>query len=193
MSSDTRICPRDWHRIHARLTTRWQSDGAVGSPPPVPLILAAAAFVGARERQRVWLETLEWAERRGWSNAIPALPDVDYLHVDIDYERKAPLPTRNSVAKVRIAHEQESHAFYLLRAAWPNMVGHRLAELTDPVKFTGTKRRRLLVHVRNSAVLPPWGTWTSLDRSKAAAFTRLRALINRVIYPHEVDHIEFNE
>jgi len=76
---------------------------------------------------------------------------------------------------------------------WAAIAGPELARLTRPVAFTGKKARRLMIDVADESAHPPWGAWShrSAIELERRTFTRFRAAINKVIAPHEVDHVDF--
>jgi hypothetical protein len=76
-----------------------------------------------------------------------------------------------------------------LKKDWQSVAGENLASITTPIKFTGPKRRRLLMSYEEGT-LPPWGSWVSLT-GDTATFTGFRARVNACIAPLEVDHIDF--
>ena len=78
-----------------------------------------------------------------------------------------------------------------LQQAWPKVAGPDLAKVTHPIKFTGAKRRRLLVHA-DKKMIPPWGDWDRLAGDTSRSFTKLRQSVNEVIAPLVVDHIDFD-
>ena len=92
--------------------------------------------------------------------------------------------------KGKVNDRDKQVAIDKLRANWPETAGS-IGALTEPLRFTGAKSRRLLVGV-NSDVPPPWGSWTKLEASvQRRHFTRFRASVNATIAPLAVDHVEF--
>ena len=63
--------------------------------------------------------------------------------------------------------------------------------MTKPLRFTGKKKRRLVVRADEKHA-PPWGGWNALAPGEnRRAFTHLRSAINRAISPLQVDQIDF--
>jgi hypothetical protein len=82
-------------------------------------------------------------------------------------------------------------ALAVLVKHWPTIVGAELGRMTKPLRFTGKKKRRLVVEAAAEQA-PPWGGWDYLASGRERrAFTRLRSAINQAIAPLEVDHIDF--
>lgn len=79
-----------------------------------------------------------------------------------------------------------------LKDDWASILGFDLARITFPDKFTGRKRRRLLVSFCTSQP-PPWGACRSLTVSidERRAFTTFRNAVNESTSPLVVDHIDF--
>jgi hypothetical protein len=90
--------------------------------------------------------------------------------------------------------EQEQETFSRLKARWDHIAAE-LAPFTAPHRFSGRKRRQLLVSVWGNHPAP-WGTWQkrSALESERRRFTAFRQGINEVIAPpHHVDHVVFLE
>lgn len=74
---------------------------------------------------------------------------------------------------------------------WARVAGPELAAVTRPLRFTGRKKRRLVVEADYGSP-SPWGSWDRLGPEPGRrSFTALRRAVNELIAPHEVDHIEF--
>jgi len=93
--------------------------------------------------------------------------------------------------KSRPSEAEIDSALNSLTAHWEAIAGPELASHTKTLRFTGKKRRRLVVKVVAS-IEPPWGSWYMLTLGlERRAFTLFRAAVNRSISPHSVDHIDF--
>lgn len=74
--------PTDWINIHSQLSDAWvrRNDIQV-TKPPVPLILAGAAFSSASDIRSRWIDLINWANEYGFSaillNSLPEPPDLD--------------------------------------------------------------------------------------------------------------------
>ena len=97
-------------------------------------------------------------------------------------ESKKPTPSRETVA----------NALEVLKVRWAEIVGAELGPITRPLRFTGRRKRKLLVWADINGV-PPWDSWTTLPTLLATRrrFTQFRAAVNGAIAPMQVDHIEF--
>ena|SRR5712691_6605328 len=74
--------PADWARLHELLTQEWQARGDQAIPkPPVPLILAGAAFSTAAAIRQRWRDLVSWANEHGFAATLaanlPPPPGVD--------------------------------------------------------------------------------------------------------------------
>lgn len=73
--------PEDWARIHTELQKlRKQRNDANIPDPPVPLILAGAAFSTASEIRSRWSQLIDWANQHGFvaeMNNIAPAPEYD--------------------------------------------------------------------------------------------------------------------
>lgn len=74
--------PHDWAHVHALLAEAQRSAAEPNIPnPPVPLILAGAAFSSANQIRRRWTDLVEWANTYGFVEilraALPPPPDFD--------------------------------------------------------------------------------------------------------------------
>ncbi len=75
------ICPLppDWALIYQRLSELARIADQSIPPPPKPLILAGWAYSNDLEKQARWRETVEWAEKWGFTEAIGEItPDMMY-------------------------------------------------------------------------------------------------------------------
>jgi len=194
------ICPLPihWNRIFSRLCAAATASGRDVPEPPVPLILAGWAYSNDVDKQRRWRDTVSWAERWGFTRII-----ADEITPEMMYRVSSPttyqvgplggpmyLPWDFDL-KPTVSREQADRAIEILRDQWPEIAGPDLCEITRPLRFTGAKKRRLVVDADHTKT-PPWGTWTRLGRGvERRAFTRFRAAVNAAIAPLMVDHIDF--
>jgi Dna[CI] antecedent, DciA len=135
----------------------------------------------------------------GCADIIRDIPDEEFYYVDEstnypigplggpsyrpwDFQRKE-RPSSTELGK---------HLETLL-THWADIAGPELARLTRPIAFAGKKARRLMIDVADEPARPPWGAWShrSAIELERRTFTRFRAAINKVIAPHEVDHVDF--
>jgi hypothetical protein len=199
-ASMVRICPVPpvWASLHQQLQKHAASRACVPAAPPVPLILGGWIHSNDVQKQARWAETLAWADANGAGGHVAALHSTDFYEVEYpssvdigptggpmylpwSFKRK-PCPEPGALAACMAR----------LRSAWPETAGPDIAPCTAPVAFTGAKARRLLVAV-TGYTSPPWGDWARLpaDAQRRRVFTRLRAAINGVVSPHQVDHVDF--
>lgn len=191
--------PFNWADLYGRLLRHWEDLGDSAIPgPPVPLILAGAAFSSAREIRARWAELLDWAEKHGFMEVLlvhyepPEGKDYAEQAAGVSVDGRGWWPDTtywNSEPRVRPTAEQVAVAFATLLSRWHKIAGEALAAHTRPVSFTGKKKRRLVVQV-NGAYVPEWGSWDSCELAPVA-FRRLRLAVNAAIAPLEVDHIDF--
>ena len=188
-----RICPNPdplWD-AYKRLVAFSKETHCRSKNPPFPLILGGWAFSSDFDKMQRWNMTVAWARGNGCAEIVDAIPDEDF-YVDIPstwvYGDRW-----NWKPRVRPSSTEITNYVETLRSRWPEVVGPELARTTGPVEFTGRKARRLLVRA-DATALPPWGSWSHLSNKEVErqTFTRFRAEINRVIAPHEVDHIGFS-
>lgn len=165
--------------------------------PPIPLILAGWVYSNDDEKKERWEATVLWANRNGCSDVVD-IPDRDF-HWVVEPTSYAVGPMGGPMyrpwdfeSKERPLPDRLSEHLKTLTTRWHDIVGSELACVTRPLEFSGAKRRRLLVEA-DATARPPWGSWAHLSamESERRAFTRFRAVINRAIAPHEVDHIDF--
>jgi len=193
-----RICPNRWDEVYSRLIQYAKTHDCTPPLPPKILILSGWGYTNDIEKKRRWEETITWATNNGCAEIVNDIPDSDFYCVDepttyaigpmggpmyrsCDYNEKD-CPSSKLIQK----------SLELLLDRWPVIAGKELSKITRPLKFTGSKARRLLVQYE-SGTLPPWGGWECLskDESKRRSFTQLRAAVNEAIAPHGVDHIGF--
>ena len=186
--------PLVWHQIHQKLDATWKSNGAIGEPPPIPLILSGWDFSNDYDKHDRWLATIKWAEANNLSHLIPQLVEKDqYMVEEFDFTAYAgPVyHEQTHEPKSRPLEEDSDAALKKLQANWVAIVGEDLGTRTYPLAFSGDKMRKLIVSA-DSTYSPPWGSWNSFGSSgDRKSFSTFRASINQAIAPLEVDHIDF--
>jgi hypothetical protein len=75
-----------------------------------------------------------------------------------------------------------------LKSKWIEVVGSEMGLHSKPKRFSGRKKRRLVVAL-DSEYLPPWGFFGTGPNRRV--FTLFRKSINDFIQPMKVDHIDF--
>ena len=193
------VCPQpeSWAKVHSALTRAWEGHGRKGPPPPVPLILNGWVFTNDLEKAKRWEETALWARDSNVEHIVSDLRDEEKYCIEefTTYEvgpRGGPmyLPWSFDTKPVPNA-EKIRAAIATLSKDWTRIVGLELGRMTKPLRFTGKKKRRLVVRADEKHA-PPWGGWNALAPGEnRRAFTHLRSAINRAISPLEVDHIDF--
>ncbi len=195
-----RVCPNpeSWNRIYTELLQRTGSE--FGEFRGVPLILAGWWASSEREKQVRLREQIEYAGQNGllawidsqlrglsqadWCHEGAAGGSVDYFTPGMRWMGRAP-SARPSESDIRGAIER-------LKQGWPLIAGASISSRTEPLRLTGTKRRRLVCSVSRSAenFAPPWGEWQAITANRTA-FSRLRRAVNEAMAPLEVDHVDF--
>ncbi len=135
---------------------------------------------------------MRWAEERSLLHLIqvPAPEHRYYVRVITDWIPSDPVDYKHHKPAPVPAKEDLSRAIQRLVDSWPKVAG-ALAGECHPLKFTGSKGRRLLVLVTGEAQ-PPWGGWFRLaDSPKRLEFTAFRKRVNEALAPHHVDHVDF--
>jgi hypothetical protein len=190
------VCPQPvrWHEIHQKLDATWKAKGAIGEPPPIPLILNGWAFSNDYEKSDRWLATIKWAEVNNSSHLIPDLIENDqYIVEELDSTPYAGpvLGEQQHESKLTPSEADIDVALHKLRNNWNAIIGNDLANRTYPIDFSGDKKRKLIVSA-DPSYTPPWGSWNWFTLSgDRKSFTRFRASINQAITPLVVDHIDF--
>ena len=190
--------PHDWSLAYGRVLKAMERSGRSDISPPVPLILAGAAFSTDATIRGRWQELVLWCEEFGYSetllSALPAPPDNDVALAiaGVDAAGKGWWPEYGN--QVHAAKEKpDAHALQLalsaLKAYWTDVAGESLAQACRPLRFSGKRGRRLVV-LADPAAHPPWGSWDSTF-PKPIAFTAFRKRVNAAIQPLEVDHVSF--
>jgi hypothetical protein len=192
------VCPypRIWADVHQALIKRWEAVRDGSPEPPNPLILAGWAYSNDVEKQRRWQRTVEWARERGWDDLVRIAPEAMYrVQALTDYTvgpGGGPMYLDWDFTPKRAPSDQEcQHALDVLMEAWDSIAAE-MAHATWPLRFSGAKRRRLVV-LADRMVTPPWGGWGWRAAGEARrAFTRFRQRVNAAIAPLHVDHIDFD-
>jgi hypothetical protein len=193
------VCPLPslWNEVYQRLHSAWLKDGSNGSPPPVPLILSGWAFSNDLEKKKRWESTVKWASERDFEDLIPEIEESQSHMVtklstyEVGPEAGPTYLKRDSPPKTTPSAEEAESALHLLITNWKEIAGLELASHTKPLKFTGKRRRRLLV-LADPKYIPPWGSWSELKPGHGRrSFTRLRKRVNEIINPLMVDHVDF--
>lgn len=168
-----------------------ETGNAPPPPPPTPLILGGWVFTSSEDKHCQWERTVEWARRHGESNVVEGLDDEDFAvwHVPASAWVPPGFGQPPEEPKPRPSDDAVDGALRSLRERWDSIAGPELAAVTYPYKFTGRKRRRLVV-LANPNATPPWGSWGSA-RDAPSTFTAFRRAVNRAIAPLHVDHIAF--
>ena len=191
--------PVDWARIHTLLAQERLRRRLSVPEPPVPLILAGAAFSSASAIRQRWTDLLDWATAHGLLGLLiehlPPAPDVDVAEsiAGISEDGRGCWPEygeQSHQKKKRPSDATVAATLKQLQANWADVAGAELATCTRPLRFSGHKRRRLVV-MANPNSKPPWGSWYSTSRNPRA-FTKFRKEINALIAPMEVDQVDFN-
>jgi hypothetical protein len=190
------VCPLPprWGDIYLALQETWEASGRPGDGPPVPLILNGWVVSSDFDKHQRWQDTVEWANQHGLAHLIPELSDSEeYLVAEFSryagpvfgeqFEKPKTKPTAEELRQI-LRHLQES---------WSEVVGKELANHTYPLRFSGHKKRRLVLRA-DTKYKSPWGGWNSFGtHGDRPAFTTFRKHINDAIVPHGVDHIVFKE
>lgn len=164
----------------------------------MPLILNGWGFSNDMDKLRRWEAMIEWANKNGCADLVETIPVDQFYCVET--------PTTYTVGPMggpmyrewdfQPRHKPDAEVLQALvetlKSRWAEITGSQISEMTQPIRFDGSKARRLIVRA-TASMTPPWGTWETLspDEEKRRSFTRLRAAINAAIAPHEVDHIDF--
>lgn len=188
------VCPmpRAWARIHTKLKKHWQDNGCAGSEPPKPLILNGWMFSNDIDKQECWKSTVQWAEERDLSEKCTVTAKESYYVRELSAYRYmedwyyGPHDPAPSADRELIADKLAD-----LKNNWSSIAGQELASHTNPLRFTGKKRRRLVVSKDESDFSPPWGSWWTINFIDKEAFSSFRQAVNKAIEPHYIDHIDF--
>ena len=193
------VCPLPslWNEVYQRLHSAWLKGGSKGPAPPVPLILSGWAYSNDLDKKKRWESTVRWARERGFEDIIPEIEEgQSHMVSELSTYEIGPMGGPmylewDSSPKTTPSMEETKLALHLLTTNWKEIAGLELASHTKPLRFTGKKRRRLLV-LADPEYVPPWGSWNTLKTGEEhRSFTRLRNRVNEIIYPMKVDHIDF--
>ncbi|SRR6266545_786789 len=191
--------PGDWAMLHELLAQAREARGDHRIPkPPVPLILAGAAFSSAAAIRQRWRDLVSWANEHGFSELLaahlPSAPEVDVADqiAGVSANGQGWWPEYGEQVhepKAKPTNEAIAAALAILKQRWPEIVGIDLSRITRPYKFSGRKSRRLLVSA-DPAASPPWRSWYSAV-ADPRSFTSFRRAVNQAIAPLEVDDVSF--
>lgn len=197
-----KICPvpLKWNEIHLKLLEYASINICTPEKPPVPFILAAWWATNDNQKHTRWIETVQWAKSNNCLKLIN-VDEIEFYEVEnpTDYEigpLGGPLYLPWSFdSKKPLDSKTEKELFSKLVSNWINIVGEQLGQVTKPIKFSGKKRRKLIVYADPTST-PPWGSWNNLpdprfEQEKRRTFTKFRVAINNALLPHFVDHIDF--
>lgn len=200
--------PSDWAHLFQILTAERDIRGLTAPNPPRPIILGGAAFSKASEIRQAWVGLVNWAKEYGLEDVLyanlPPAPPSDALDGSITRDMADRLAgisesgrgwwpeygEQDHPARQKLSKDVVSKTLARLTMSWMIVVGEEIAEHTRPLRFTGKKKRRLVVSA-NPRCKPPWGYWDSASFNPAA-FMRFRKQINQFILPMEVDDIFFS-
>lgn len=192
------VCPQptSWADVHGALTRAWEESGKEGPPPPIPLILSGWTYSNDLEKAQRWRETVTWAKARKLERVARVREQDGYCVEEFTTYEVGPFGgpmylLRNFGARPTPAAERVQTALAILLTDGRRIVGSELDRITKPLRFTGKRKRRLVVKAAAEQV-PPWGGWNHLaPGEERRTFTRLRCAVNQAITPLEVDHIDF--
>lgn len=194
-----RVCPlpRVWGEIYRKLSDICHENSNIPSPP-IALILAGWNFSDDFSKKRRWDETVQWAAEFGGTEFISQLIESDFYHVD-ELHRSDFLDNEwgeTSPPAIKPSIEILTELVKKITENW-NQIAEIDSKFTKPINFSGAKARSLAVEY-DTDELPSWGTWGNepggyhkqnfSDKNK---FSILREKVNKVIHPHNIDHIVF--
>jgi hypothetical protein len=191
------VCPLPiaWNDLYVALCA--VAEARQLSAPPVPFILSGWAYSNDAEKRARWQQTVEWATRHEVGPLLQRVAAHDMYQVEaLSTYRVGPIGgplllewTFDPKPRVERAHREA--AIERLRSHWHEIADDQLSRVTQPLRLTGAKGRRLLVRAQATAS-PPWGSWTTLlAGEERRSFSRFRAAINAALAPLVVDHIDF--
>lgn len=190
------VCPLPlrWRDIYLSLRRAWEQSGRLGDGPPKPFILSGWVFSSDYDKHQTWQDTIEWAKERGLSELIPELSDGEkHLVFQFSNYDGPVLGEQFEKPKATPSVEELKRMITELQDNWATVVGPELAAMTHPTKFTGRKKRQLVIRADANARCP-WGEWNWFRRDgNRRAFKEFRKRINDAISPHGVDHVVFKE
>jgi hypothetical protein len=188
------VCPNAavWWKTFERVRDVWIAAGRVGDQPPMPLILAGWIYSSDRDKQERWQALVKWADEHSVSHLIPELSAEDQYctnFVTTSYPEQNYRPDRYD-EKERPSDGALAQAMSVLKHDWLKIAGEELADVCNPTKITGQKKRRLLVTVTKEHK-PSWGSWNSTFGPERERFSEFRRRVNDAIAPVHVDHVDF--
>jgi hypothetical protein len=196
-----KICPKPnvWHKIYGKLDAYSRSRVCVPKMPPVPLILAGWNFSNDVEKRERWNDMVEWASKNGCELLVSNISVDDFYTVETPTSYLVGPNGGPSKLSWNFETREKPEPKLLtqcvdkLKSSWPEIVGAELATMTKPIKFSGAKKRALVVRAE-AGTTPSWGTWNTISRDETARsnFRRFRSAINTAIMPHHVDHVIFS-
>ena len=191
--------PVDWARMHSLLSKAWKEKADPTIPqPPVPLILAGAAFSKASDIRQRWKALIWWTNDHGFSEALlgaltpPPVEDIAERIAGVSEDGQGWWPTfgdQYEKPKIRPSRDSVAAALKTLHEHWPDVAGPEISPHTKPYRFSGSKSRRLVV-IADEAYAPPWGSWSFISKNPRT-FTSFREAVNSAISPLAVDVITF--
>lgn len=195
------VCPKPtkWNEIYQELVDECKRrfPQFEDSKPPTPLILGGRVYSNDKEKQDRWNATVQWADDHGLGYLIPELSENDICFTDeITTYTVGPMGgplylAWNSEPRIAPGEIDVENALKILSSAWGEIIGKDYSDISIPHRFTGAKKRRLVVSV-NAKTKSPWGEWTSLRTAEGKrAFREFRKRVNDAIKPLEVDHVDF--
>jgi hypothetical protein len=192
------VCPQPtaWVEVHGALTRAWEARKREGPPPPKPLILTGWISTNDLEKAQRWRETVTWARAHNLGRLVEAREQDGYCVEEFTTYEVRPLGGPmylpwNFDAKPTPPPGSVQTAMTILLRDWPTIVGWELGRMTTPLRFTGKKKRRLVVKA-DAEQVPPWGGWNHLaPGEERRTFTRMRSAVNQAIASVKVDHIDF--
>lgn len=184
--------PRIWHEIHKNLERFWINElKQKDAPPPTPLILAGWNFSNDNDKKERWDQTVKWARENDCIHHLPELEvDQKYCVNEISVWIPYNYSNWNKEPRKRPTDSEIVSCLRDLKEKWSEILDKDFGLSTAPTVFSGKKARRLLVLYKKD-YLPPWGSWTDhLAKGLPSRFTELRKKANKIIAPHEVDHMD---
>lgn len=192
------VCPRPWawQDVWNKCRKAWSVSGEASDGPPQPYVLGMWWGTSDQCKHDQWRRLISWTGARGLGHLIPEFAETDRYEVEA---------MSTGCPDVWVPHSSKSHppaatpscteakeAFEKLVSRWKEITAGKLGGVLRPIRFSGKRRRRLLVKVAED-VPAPWGSWTFLPHRPARhLFSEFRREVNRAINPHKVDHIDFD-
>jgi len=195
------VCPMPikWNEIYRKLVDecRRRLPQFEDLKPPTPLILNGWVYSNDKEKQDRWNATVKWADDHGLSHLIPELSESDIYSVDeITTYTVGPMGgpmylAWNSEPRTSPGRLDVENALKILTSNWAEIIGKDYSNFSMPQRFTGARKRRLVVSVKVNTKAP-WGEWAFLQNDESRrVFREFRRKVNGAIKPLEVDHVDF--